>query len=794
MSFICEHCKGCFDDSAKLLDSDNHAFCCTGCKNVYAFLRSNDLGEFYSRLGKSSHIKAQTSEISEQSAKAIFSNFVKQNGDICTIYLVIEGIHCSACIWLNEKALSASDGVLEADINAATNKARIVWDNSQISLHQILNKIIAIGYNPLPYDPARASSRAEHSRRSAYIKMIVGLACTMNIMWVAVALYGGYFSGMSQQIKDILHFGEFVLASPVLFYTGSAFFSAAYLSLKQRRVSMDLSVAVGASIAYIYSVYAMLSKQDEVYFDSVAMIITFVYVGKFFETISKKRAVDSLDSLSSLLVNEVYARRSSRGEFALINVREIQKGDEIMLRSGERVAIDGVVLSGAASVDNSSINGESLPVLLSKDDAINSGALCVDGSVIYMASKDYEHSLLNRLICLLEDASFKKPRIEALANSIASRFSLIILMLALGTFIFYLFSGASASKAIMVAISVLIIACPCALSLATPVANLVGLATALKKGIIFRQANIIERLAKCKIIAFDKTGTLSKARLVIKNQHELAPFDKSLLFCLVASSTHPISVAIARCFKHEKPIKLKDIQNHAGKGVKASYNNDILLGGSASFMRENNVDLSALKMQSSTNSEYYFAINKSLVAHFELEDELRDDAKNVIKQLKKLGYKIVMLSGDKEQVASNVSARLGIDEFYGELDPINKADKIKELQSKAPTLMIGDGINDIAALKSASVSICMGSGASVSIENSDVVLLRGDLSSLLLALRLSARTYRTIKQNLGFSLFYNALTIPLAMAGFIIPLFAAISMSASSIVVVLNSLKIKGVK
>ena len=253
-------------------------------------------------------------------------------------------------------------------------------------------------------------------------------------------------------------------------------------------------------------------------------------------------------------------------------------------------------------------------------------------------------------------------------------------------------------------------------------------------------------------------------------------------------------MAIARCFKHEKPIKLKDIQNHAGKGVKASYNNDILLGGSASFMRENNVDLSARKMQSSTNSEYYVAINKSLVAHFELEDELRDDAKNVIKQLKKLGYKIVMLSGDKEQVASNVSARLGIDEFYGELDPINKADKIKELQSKAPTLMIGDGINDIAALKSASVSICMGSGASVSIENSDVVLLRGDLSSLLLALRLSARTYRTIKQNLGFSLFYNALTIPLAMAGFIIPLFAAISMSASSIVVVLNSLKIKGVK
>lgn len=794
MSFICEHCKGEFNDSAKLLDDENRAFCCSGCKNVYAFLRSNNLDEFYTRLGKDSHIKAKFEQISTQSSKAIFNNFVKQNNDICTIYLVIEGIHCSACVWLNEKALSTSDGVLEADINAATNKARIVWDNSQISLFEILNKIIAIGYNPLPYDPSKASDRAEQNRRSAYIKMLVGIVCSMNIMWVAVALYGGYFSGMSAKIKDILHFGEFVLASPVLFYTGSAFFSSAYKSLKQKSVSMDLSVAVGASLAYFYSVYAMLIKQGEVYFDSVAMIITFVYVGKFFETISKKRAIDSLDGLSSLLVNEVYARSDKNLKFVLTNVREIKQDDEIMLRAGERAGIDGVVSSGQASVDNSSINGESVPVLLRQNDFISSGALCIDGSVIYKASKDYEHSLLNRLICLLEDASFKKPRIQVLANTIASRFSFIVLLLCFITFSLWLFNGASLNKAIMVAVSVLIIACPCALSLATPVANLIGLATALKKGIIFRQANIIERLAKCKIIAFDKTGTLSLAKLSVENFTQLKPFDKSLLYSLASNSTHPISLALCEYFKNEKLLELKSVENIAGQGIKAKFQNQELLGGSALFMKENAVNFNNFNRINNLSSQYYFAINGDLVAHFSLSDNLRADAKSVLCELKKMGYKIIMLSGDKKEVAKNVSLELGIAEFYGELNPLDKAQKIKELQKQAPVLMVGDGINDIAALKSAHVGICMGSGASISVENSDVVLLRDELSALLFALRLSARTYRTIKQNLAFSLVYNALTIPLAMLGYIIPLFAAISMSASSIIVVLNSLKIKGQK
>ncbi len=267
-----------------------------------------------------------------------------------------------------------------------------------------------------------------------------------------------------------------------------------------------------------------------------------------------------------------------------------------------------------------------------------------------------------------------------------------------------------------------------------------------------------------------------------------------MLYSLASNSTHPISLALCEYFKNEKLLDLKSVENIAGQGIKAKFQNQELLGGSALFMKENAVNLNNFNQINHLSSQYYFAINGDLVAHFSLSDNLRTDAKSVLCELKKMGYKIIMLSGDKKEVAKNVSLELGIAEFYGELNPLDKAQKIKELQKQAPVLMVGDGINDIAALKSAHVGICMGSGASISVENSDVVLLRDELSALLFALRLSARTYRTIKQNLAFSLVYNALTIPLAMLGYIIPLFAAISMSASSIIVVLNSLKIKGQK
>ncbi|QQF52177.1 cadmium-translocating P-type ATPase [Campylobacter fetus subsp. venerealis] len=782
-NFVCLHCKGEFDDSGAIKDNDGREFCCNGCKNVYSFLNSNGLGEFYERLGKEKHIKASNQTLSEEPCKSFYKNYVKSDGGFCEIYLIIEGIHCSACIWLNEKVLAHTDGIIEAELNSATNKAHIKWDDNTVKLTEILNKIRAIGYNPIPYDPNKAELRASTKRREFYAKMLVGLFCTMNIMWVAIALYGGYFSGMSQDVKDILHFAEFVLASPVLFYTGSEFYRSAWMSLKNRSASMDLSVAAGASIAYFYSVYAMLFRQGEVYFDSVAMIITFVFIGKFLEIVSKKRSIDNLDSLSSMLVSEIYVKNGN--DFELKDVNEVKEGDIVMVRPGERVQIDGEILNGVGSFDYSSLSGESAPILLKTGDNITSGVICMDGSVEYRTSKSFESSVLSKIIALLEKASFKKPRIEELANQISARFSFTILALGFATFLFWYIYFGSIPNAVVVAVSVIIIACPCALSLATPVATLIGLGVGLKKGIVFKEARILESLAKCECVVFDKTGTLSKAKLNLIKATKFTEFDQNLLYSLLNVSTHPVSVALKNSLDGSI-YQLSDVKNILARGVKAKFKNISLAGGSSEFMRE----LGFGEFESESLS-YYFAIDGKVAASFELADELRDDAKIVVNDLIKSGYKVVMLTGDKKSVANKVANELGISEFYAETTPIEKSRIIKELNNNMQVVMVGDGINDAVALSSAKVGICLGGGAQISVEKSDVVLLNDSLKSLKDALDISKFTFKTVKQNLGFSLFYNAITIPLAMAGFIIPLFAALSMSLSSIIVVLNSAKIR---
>lgn len=798
MSFICEHCKGSFDESAKLLDEQNHAFCCNGCKNVYAFLRSNGLGEFYTRLGKEAHKKASEQVFSDESAASMFSQLIKRDEKrpyICELIVLIDGIHCAACVWLNEKSLSALEGVLEIEINASTNKARILFDERKSSLCDILNHIVLTGYMPKPF--AALSSEAVKISREYYAKLIVGLACTMNIMWVAIALYSGYFTGITLSDKKILHFAEFVLASPAVFYTGSVFYASAIKGLKMRQITMDFNISVGILVVYFYSVYAMLTLSAEVYFDSACMLVTFIFIGKFLQKLASKKAVLGLESISMLFASKIYAAKSdnskelsdfSKLNFTLLSPKNITKDDFIMLRAGERAMIDGKVLSGEASVDNSLINGESLPSALSPQSPVISGMLCVEGSVIYRASASFEGSFLSALANLLSSASFKKPQIEQKANQISSRFGLVILILFTLTLIFWSFKDSSA--ALSVAISVLVIACPCALSLATPIASVRALGLAFKRGIIFRDARVIEALAKCNIIAFDKTGTLSHARLKVRSEEYFGDFDRSLLFSLLSASSHPISQSIAEQMKKQN-LKLKTLENVINipsKGIKATYENHQLFGGSYAFVSE----FSQAEGEGSIYSEYFFGIDDEILAHFTLEDEIKADAKECIKELKKMGLSVLMLSGDKKELASEVAKGLGIDECYAELDPMAKAKIIEQCRKNGSVAMIGDGINDTLALQNADVGVCMGSGASISLERSDVVLLRDDLSSLLASLRLARKSYGVIKENLAISLIYNALSIPLAMMGFVIPLFAAISMSASSLLVVLNSLKLRG--
>ena len=803
--FVCKHCAGHFEGEA-VRDANGDEFCCNGCKNVYAYLKSQGFSEFYSKLkkGEQNLAKPSSKHFDKQSAGSMFSKLLRRDENspfICELEVLISGIHCPACIWLNEKALSNLEGVLELNISATTSKARVLFDERKTALEEILNLIIAIGYDPKPFNEVNGAKNS--LSREYYARLIVALACSMNIMWVAIALYSGYFEGLSAGAKKILHFAEFVLASPPVFYTASVFYRSALSSLKLRQINMDVNVSLGILSVYFYSVYAMLSGLPEVYFDSACMLVTFIFAGKFLQTKATQKAAQELENISSLFVEQVMSvknnsRIPSISEFKPCDVSEIKSGDFVLLRSGERAMIDGVVLSGEASVDNSSINGESVPVGISKDDALLSGALCAEGSVIYKATSSFQGSFLNKLSKLLSNASFARAQIEELANKISSHFGWAILGLCVVSFVFWSVANISAwsgANAFGIAISVLVIACPCALSLATPIATLVAMGTATKRSIVFKDAKVLETLAKCDIIAFDKTGTLSKANLKVLKGQRFLPFDDEALLALASASTHPISKAVASYILEKtcalSPFSqdaLENIQNIAGKGISATYKGVKIAGGSAAFVKS----LGASLADDSSSSEYYFMYDNKLVARFFLDDELREGAKASIKELKKMGLKVLMLSGDKQIVASKVASELGIDESHGELKPEQKALLIKELQKSANVVMVGDGINDILALKSANVGIAMGSGASVSVGVSDVVLLRDELGDLVFALRQAKKTFKVIKENLFISLVYNALSIPLAMAGFIIPLFAAISMSFSSLLVVLNSLRLKG--
>lgn len=805
--FVCKHCAGHFEGEA-VIDANGNEFCCNGCKNVYAYLKSQGFSEFYSKLknGEQNLAKPSSKHFDKQSAGSMFSKLLRRDESspfICELEVLISGIHCPACIWLNEKALSNLEGVLELNISATTSKARVLFDERKTALEDILNLIIAIGYDPKPFNAIKSAKNS--LSREYYARLIVALACSMNIMWVAIALYSGYFEGLSLGAKKILHFAEFVLASPPVFYTASVFYRSALSALKLRQISMDVNVSLGILSVYFYSVYAMLSGSEQVYFDSACMLVTFIFAGKFLQTKATQKAAQELENISSLFVEQVMSvKNNSRipniSEFKPCDVSEVKSGDFVLLRQGERAMIDGVVLSGEASVDNSSINGESVPVGISKDDVLLSGALCAEGSVIYKATSSFQGSFLNKLSKLLSNASFARAEIEELANKISSHFGWAILGLCVASFVFWSVANISAwsgASAFGVAISVLVIACPCALSLATPIATLVAMGTATKRSIVFKDAKVLETLAKCDIIAFDKTGTLSKANLKVLKGQRFLPFDDGALLALASASTHPISKAVASYILEKtcalSPFSqdtLENIQNIAGKGISATYKGVKIAGGSAAFIESLGASLADDAQVGS--SEYYFMYDNKLVARFFLDDELRENAKASIKELKKMGLKVLMLSGDKQIVASKVASELGIDESHGELNPEQKALLIKELQKSANVVMVGDGINDILALKSANVGIAMGSGASVSVGVSDVVLLRDELGDLVFALRQAKKTFKVIKENLFISLVYNALSIPLAMAGFIIPLFAAISMSFSSLLVVLNSLRLKG--
>lgn len=835
----CSHCHLVYSESAlfkKTINGKEEYFCCKGCEGVFRILLESNLIDFYDKIGTTplSPPKENAQDLAKFDSEAFSKKYIKTLKDnVCEVSLIIENIHCIACVWLNQKILNQTNGIYNVDINYTNNKAKIIFDKEKIALSEIIQKIRSVGYNAEAYDPKILENINAKERKNYYTRMIVGVFCTMNIMWIAVAQYSGYFLGMDRDIKDILNFAGFCLATPTLFFSGFIFFRSGYFGLKNGFINMDLLVSIGATLTYIYSIYASISRSGETYFESVAMIITFVLIGKFLEITTKKSAGDSIDKLHLSIPTVINVLQDNKS--IAIAPQEVKAGDIILVRPGEKIIIDGILLSHTASIDSSMLTGESEIETKKQNDTLISGSINLTQSITYKATKCFEDSTLNNIINLIQDSLHKKPRIQTKANAISYHFSAFVLCCAIATFAFWAWHTKDFEKAMIIAVSVIIIACPCALALATPIATIIGITEAYKRKILFKEAKFLESFAKCQAIVFDKTGTLTFGKPKVLNEIVLKPYNKAILRDFISLNNHPISNGILEYLDSanandsannftkdsaesndfvnandstntndstkinaessikstaESYAKISDFKQITQKGIMAKSGDSILRGGSKDFLTQSHITIN--ECEDDDNLKFYYAINGDLVAIFNLKDILKDNAKSVVSSFQKEHFRIIILSGDRLQVVKSIAKSLNISEFYHSQSPIDKSNFIDNLhKNHLKTTMIGDGINDAVALNKSDIAISMGKGSDIAIESSDIILLDDRLESLLLSYKISQKTYATIKQNIKISIIYNLLTIPLAMAGFIIPLFAALSMSFSSILVVLNSMRIK---
>ncbi|WP_034373806.1 heavy metal translocating P-type ATPase [Helicobacter sp. MIT 05-5293] len=822
----CSHCQLLYNKS-QLKEVSNPQgerlyFCCNGCESVYFLLHQAHLDSFYDKLNTplSPPIAQENQDLARFDTAGFHQKYVTSLADkntptLCEVHLILSGIHCAACIWLNENILLQQEGIQQVHINYTNNKATIVWDHSKLALSEIIALIRSIGYDAYPYDARLQESQDKKQMNEYYIRVIVALFCTMNIMWVAIAQYSGYFLGIDENAKDILNLASFILCTPALFYSGFVFFRSSYYGLKNGFIGMDLLVAVGSTLTYCYSIYAAITHSGETYFESVSMIITFVLIGKFLEVRARKNAGDSLDKLTHFLPTSVQVcEQDNPNQVRTKSPEEVQVGDVLLVLAGEKIAIDGVLLSQNALFDTKAISGESLPIEQKSGDEVLSGYVNLHHQIYYRATKAFSQSLMSHIISIVSSSLSYRPHIQNLANSISQYFSRTILTIALLGFLSWIFIGeVSIERALMISISVIIIACPCALALATPIATVVGIGESYKHNVLFKQAQFLETLAKSHLVVFDKTGTLTQGEPKVQKTHLYAQYDRSLLLAFVRLSKHPVAEGIKEyldeqcaqeshnCESHTE-YTLSDFTQFDAQGIQAQViingQTKTLFGGNLTFLSSQ--DIALPKLDLGDCMVFGFGIKDTdsqkseLLEIITLKDKLKDDAKMLIESLHSQGIKTALLSGDRQESVAEIAQMLDIKDYYFALSPLQKNEWIQSYKAAHPdeiVVMVGDGINDAPALSQSDIAISMGAGSDIAILSSDVVILDDQLSTLNRAFILARKTFSTIKQNILLSIIYNALTIPLALCGLIIPLIAALSMSLSSLIVVLNSLRLK---
>lgn len=784
---MCKSCYHCGEDVPANTDfkveilGDIREMCCPGCETVAQTIVDSGLVSYYqyrtAPAEKADLVPEQLQALIHYDNDDVQSEFVRNSEHCSEVTLSLEGVSCAACAWLIEKQVSNKSGVVSIRVNTTTNRALLAWDKTQVRLSELLSLIHQLGYKAAPFE-ADKQEAAYHQQMKQYLYRlgIAGLA-TMQVMMLAVALYLEVFGDLEPEFKNYFRWVSLIFATPVMLYSALPFYINAWRSIRSRTLGMDVPVSIAMIFAYCASLVATVTEQGEVFFESISMFAFFLLVGRFLEMRARRKAAAASGNLLKLI--PAIANKLDGDQ---VPVKTLKVGDQIRVLPGEHIPADGKIISGRVHIDESMLTGESLPVVKQIDDHVYAGTLNGEESFELEVTSSKADSMISNIVRLQDEAQLSKPKIAEIADIVARYFVAVILIVAAGTWFFW--HSSRPDDAFWIMLSVLVATCPCALSLATPTALTCATSRMGNLGILLRKSHVFETLCKVNHLIVDKTGTLTHGDIEINDVELFGEWDKQQALAIAASLESHANHPIARAFKlySDVNVSVEEVENVIGSGIKGRYNGAEVKIGSAQFVLGEH--------QTAQANSVYFSIDAVHVATFSYRDPIRAEAKEFVEKFQRSGVKITLLTGDTKENAQLVADKIGIDNVIAGAKPQDKLEYLNNVDSQDITMMIGDGINDAPTLAGAHLSVAMGGGADLAKASADMVLLGDRLDRILEARELALQTRKIIRENLAWSLGYNLLILPLAVAGFVAPYFAVVGMSASSIIVVSNSLRL----
>lgn len=808
----CFHCGLPVPDNLNLFVTINdkaEPVCCAGCQAVANAILDAGYQDFYKyRTNPTPTGQEIVPDFIKKTMvydnPAIQKRFVRYEGEhIREAALILEGITCAACIWLNEQHLRSLPGVLEVQINYSNHRATVRWDESQIHLSEILQAVSRIGYIAHPYDPAHQQEILERERKQQLRRIGVAGVLGMQVMMFSIALYAGEWYGIEPEFKGLFFWINLFFTLPILFYSAQPFFKSAWRDVSHGQVGMDVPITLGISLAFIGSIYTVITYDlsvisgDNVYFDSIAMFVFFLLTARYFDLVARQGSMQAAENLVHMVPTmATRLRKTAEGvEEDLVLVADLEIGDIVLIRPGENIPADGRILEGESGVDESLLTGESHPQIKKLGQELIAGTVNIDNPLKMQVEKIGADTVMSHILRLLERAQTEKPAIRQLADRIASWFVLGVLLLALIVAVYWWYVNPESWLAIT--LSVLVVTCPCALSLATPTAITAATSRLTTAGLLTTRGHALETLARATHFVFDKTGTLTEGRLRLLATETFADLSEAdcleYAVALERHSEHPIAQAFLKTGVAK--LSADSVTNQPGAGMQGEIEARRYYIGTAAFIKEKtgfSLDTKRLdSLQKDGHTLVLLANADKLVCAFRLGDKIRPGTQTLIQALQKQGKSVSLLSGDHAAAAQRVAKAVGIEDVGYALTPADKVQAVKALQEKGEIVaMIGDGVNDAPVLAQAQVSIAMGSGTQVARASADMILLTEQLSNLLIGIKTARKTLTIIRQNVAWAIAYNLLALPAAAMGLVAPWMAAIGMSLSSLLVVTNALRL----